>query len=111
MGNINSTQPFTDATAYVTHPLIAQRIQQLTTPELNTATIVTSATRIRYVTILLEQGRLGAPSIRDIVETCKRAIINKSASQIMSKRSFSTSSAKADQRKISKIETRQISSS
>lgn len=80
MGNIDSTQPFTDAVAYVTHPLLAQRIQELTIPEFNTVAIVTPAARIRYVTILLEQGRLGAPSIRDIVETCKRAIIDKSAS-------------------------------
>jgi hypothetical protein len=62
MGNINSTQPFTDAAAYVTHPLLVQRIQALTATDFEDATIATPAARVRYIMILLEQGQLSARS-------------------------------------------------
>ena len=62
MNNNNSTQPFTDAAAYITHPLLAQRIQGLTALDFEDATIATPAARVRYIMILLEQCQLSRSS-------------------------------------------------
>jgi hypothetical protein len=70
MGNINSTQPFTDAAATITHPLLAQRIQGLTATDFEIATIATPAARVRYIMLLLKQGQLSAKScLLHIVDT------------------------------------------
>ena len=63
MGNINSTQPVSDTISQITHPLLAHRIQNIDPFAVQSQTQDldhdTPSPRIRYVQVLLEQGRLG----------------------------------------------------
>ena len=77
MGNATSTQPIVDNFARITHPLIAERVQGFNPMErrhqLENLVHETPFPRLRYVQILLDQGKLG-PNIIEIVKNCVSAI-------------------------------------
>jgi hypothetical protein len=73
MGNTNSTQAVSDIIDQITHPLLAQRIQNIdpsaAQSEIQDLVHDTPSPTHRYVQVLLEQGRLGK-DIPEMVDRC-----------------------------------------
>jgi len=73
MGNSNSTQPVSDTISQIAHPLLAQRIQNIdsfaTQSEIQDLDQDAPSPRLRYVQVLLEQGRLGK-GLPEMVDRC-----------------------------------------
>jgi len=69
MSNINSTQSTADTVAQITLPLLAQRIQNIDPVALQSLGHDDPSPKLRYVSVMLEQGRLGK-GLPDIINRC-----------------------------------------
>ena len=69
MSNINSTQSTADTDAQIAHPLLAQRIQNIDPVALQGLGHDDPSPKLRYIQIMLEEGRLGK-GLPDIINRC-----------------------------------------
>jgi hypothetical protein len=77
MGNSTSSKPIDDTIKQITHPHLAQRVRatgpNITISHFQNFLSEDSSPRLRYIRVLLQQGRLGK-NVNAIVENCMRSI-------------------------------------